>query len=102
MRILYTDNFKKVFYPVELSGVNTTYYKLNGGVEINNTFINGTRIDTGEPNISILHADRIVRLYPDIFSEGLYIDLLPCDHQLITLDCDLYENNKANLKIWFT
>lgn len=101
MRILYTDNFKKVFDPIELSGVNTTYYKLNEGIEITYAFINGARVDTGEPNISILHAGRIVRLYPDIFSEGLYIDLLPYDHQLIVLDCDLYKNNKAELKIWF-
>ena len=101
MRIVSTDNFNKVSDRIELSGVNTTYYKLNEGIEITYAFINGARVDTGEPNISILHANRIVRLYPDIFSEGLYIDLLPYDHQSIILDCDLHENNKARLKIWF-
>lgn len=69
MRILYTDNFKKVFDPIELSGVNTTYHKLNDWIEINYIFINNARIHAGEPNISILHADKIVRLYPDIFQK---------------------------------
>lgn len=100
MRILCTDNFKKVFSSIELSGANITYYKLNDGIEITNAFINSARIYVREPKISILHSDKIVRLYPNISDEGPYIDLLPYENQLVTLNCDLYENNKAELKLW--